>query len=145
MLKRVLGRMAFFARLSPSKLPSRDPASLLLGVSGSANMIDPLLLLGDGGPRLCWLMFGTVARLGRFNVDNSFCLWASAFAWRAASLGVFASSGLAKGLRMLIRLVGRDAVHRARLASGGAHAGVANVAVAMLHSRGCRKSGQQTT
>lgn len=69
MLNCVFGRALFFARLSPSKLPSREPASLLLRVSGSANMIDPLLLLGDGGPRLCWFMFGTVARLGRFKAE----------------------------------------------------------------------------
>ena len=60
MLNCVLGRAVFFARKT-SMLPSREPVSELLRVSGSANMTEPLLRLGDGGE----LLTGTVARMGR--------------------------------------------------------------------------------
>lgn len=51
MLNRVLGRLLFFFLSPPAMLPSRESASLVLLVSGSANMSSSTLLgTGDGGP-----------------------------------------------------------------------------------------------
>lgn len=50
MLNEVLGRLFFLEFLLPSMLPSREPLTLVPCDSGSANMIEPVLFVGEGGP-----------------------------------------------------------------------------------------------
>ena len=101
MLNMVLGRLLFFnLRVTPSTLPSRE-SSLVLRVSGSANMTDPLLLVGEGGPASNW----TAERMGRFKAS---------FVSVSALDACFDSTLLfpPNGFSISSTLVGREGVHR---------------------------------
>lgn len=78
-------------------LPSRDPLKLVPCDSGSANMIDAELFVGEGGPELRAI----IERADR-------CLSASCCASSAASFGL---SAAAKGFNEAIRLVGSEGTH----------------------------------
>ena len=66
MLYDVLGLLPFLGdRFFPSKLPSRELLALVTAESGSANMTEAVLLLGDGGPE-AERSWDKTLRVGRF-------------------------------------------------------------------------------
>ena len=78
-------------------LPSRDPLKLVPCDSGSANIIDAELLVGEGGPEFKAIM----ERAER-------CLSASCCASSVASFGFSAAP---KGFNEAMRLVGSEGTH----------------------------------
>lgn len=98
MLKVVLGLLFFF--LLPSMLPSREPLTLVPCDSGSANIIEPVLFVGEGGPDSWPIMARALRGWMPFCCDVS----------SVTSLGV---SAAANGFNEAIRLVGSEGTQRA--------------------------------
>lgn len=115
----VLGLLFLFARLLPSMLPSRDPLKLVPCDSGSANIIEAELLVGEGGPEF----WAKSERAERCCMSPSGCA-------SVASLGF---SAAAKGFNEAIRLVGSDGTHwRACPKEGCCCGGLAAAAAAIV-------------
>ena len=121
MEKAVFGLLPLRKRREPSTLPSREPASLEPRLSGSANMTDGLRL-GEWG-----LWCASAARDGLSDRGT----WAAdSVIDRSAGFAASLLGVVAKGLRMFMRLVGIEGVHRDRLDGAGLTG--AAVAAAML-------------
>jgi hypothetical protein len=136
MLKLVLGRLLFLSLREPSMLPSREPESLVLRVSGSANMTEGFRL-GEGGP-----LMSAAFREGFTSPV--------AFANRLCSLDLDRSVGgpplsseeaPAKGLNMFTRLVGIEGAHFAKLdrLEGSEGFDVATVAISRFWQQRCTR------
>jgi hypothetical protein len=141
MLKLVLARLLFLSLREPSMLPSREPDSLVLRVSGSANMTEEFRL-GEGGT-----LISAAFREDFVNPEI--------FADRLCSLDLDRSAvepplssdvagTLAKGLNMFTRLVGIEGAHLAKLevfeGSEGFDAGI--VAILRFWQQRCTRQLQ---
>jgi hypothetical protein len=91
-----LGLLLLFDHLLPSMLPSREPLKLVPCDSGSANITDTELFVGEGGPEFC-------ARRERAER----CMLVVC----CASVISFDLSAAAKGFNEAIRLVGSEGTH----------------------------------
>lgn len=109
MLYDVFGLLFFLGdRFFPSKLPSRELLALVICDSGSANMTEAVLLLGDGGPEV----EGSWARMASDGRFLSGCFAAPSGPEFFASRALLESSSVAKGLNMPMRLVGSEGTQR---------------------------------
>jgi hypothetical protein len=135
MLKLVLGRLLFLSLRDPSMLPSREPESLVLRVSGSANITEEFRL-GEGGA-----LMPAAFREGFTSPV--------AFANRLCSLDLdrsvgeppLSSEAPAKGLNMFTRLVGIEGAHLAKveILEGSEGFDVATVAIARFWQQRCTR------
>jgi hypothetical protein len=122
MLKLVFARLLLLILREPSMLPSREPDSLVLRVSGSANMTDEFLL-GEGGPLLPVAADSFADRLCSLDFDRSVV--------DPPFSSAVVEVALAKGLNMFTRFVGIEGVHLAKLEVLGVSEGRGVATVAM--------------
>lgn len=117
MLYEVFGLLLFFGdRFLLSKLPSRELLALENCDSGSANMTEAMLRVGDGGPVVNEGSWENMARVGRF---LGCALAAPSGRDSFASRASFESLVAAKGLSMPMRFVGSEGTQRDCIVAGG--------------------------
>jgi hypothetical protein len=138
MLKLVRGRLLFLSLREPSMLPSREPDSLVLRVSGSANMTEGFRL-GEGGP--LWPADFKEDFVSPEDFANRLCSLDLDRSVVAPPLSSETVEALANGLNMFTRLVGIEGVHLAKLevVEGSEGFDVATVAISKLWQQRCTR------